>query len=55
MVKVVLFFKSFTTIFYFKFSEFGNVLFRSIKVWKNLNLFEPVKFLNWIQTPMLLC
>jgi hypothetical protein len=31
MEKVVPFFKSFITIFYFKFSEFGNVLFRSIK------------------------
>jgi hypothetical protein len=52
MEKVVPFFKSFTTIFYLKFSKFKNFLFRSIKVWKNLNLFEPVNFLNRIQTPL---
>jgi hypothetical protein len=42
MEKVVPFFKYFTTIFYLKFYEFGNVLFRLIKVWKILNLFELI-------------
>jgi hypothetical protein len=42
MEKVVPFFKYFTTIFYLKFYEFGNVLFRSIKICNFLNLFELV-------------
>jgi hypothetical protein len=37
MDKVVPFFKSITTIFYFKNFELGKVLFGSVKVWKDLN------------------
>jgi hypothetical protein len=48
MEKVVPFFKSFKTIFCFKISKFGKILFRSAKVWKILNLLEPFEF--WMRT-----
>jgi hypothetical protein len=43
MEKVASFFKTFTSIFYFKFLELRKLLFGLIKIWKNLNLFEPFK------------
>jgi hypothetical protein len=39
MEKVVHLFKIFKIIFYSKFLELGKVKFRSVKVWKNLNVF----------------
>jgi hypothetical protein len=44
MDKVVHFFKSFKTIFYFKNLELGKVKFGPIKVWKNLDVFVPFEF-----------
>jgi hypothetical protein len=44
MEKVVQFFEIFKTIFYFKFVDLEKVKFGSIKVWKNLNIFEPFEF-----------
>jgi hypothetical protein len=46
MEKVVPLFKSFKTIFCFKFFDLKKVRFGSAKVWKNLKLFELFKF--WI-------
>jgi hypothetical protein len=40
MEEVDLFFKTFSTIFYFKIFKFGKVFFELIKVRKNLNSFE---------------
>jgi hypothetical protein len=42
MEKVVPFFKTFTTIFYFKFLKLMKGLFRSKEIWINLNRFEIV-------------
>jgi hypothetical protein len=44
MEKVVHLFEIFKTIFCFKFLELRNVKFRSIKVWKDLNIFKPFEF-----------
>jgi hypothetical protein len=38
MEKVVYFLKSFTTIFYYNFSELGKVIFGSVKALKDLNI-----------------
>jgi hypothetical protein len=46
MEKVVHPFKISKTIFYFKFLELEKVKFGSIKVWKNLNIFELFEFLK---------
>jgi hypothetical protein len=42
MDNVVPLIKPFKTIFYFKFSEPRGVLFELVKVWEDLNSFEPV-------------
>jgi hypothetical protein len=44
MEKIVPLFKTFKIIFYLNFSEQGKVLFWSVKIWKDLNSFEPFKF-----------
>jgi hypothetical protein len=48
MERVVPFFKSFTTIFYFKYVDPGKVLFGSNKVWTVLNLYEITWISVWI-------
>jgi hypothetical protein len=42
MENVVPLFETFKTVFYFKILDLGKVLFGSIKVRMNLNLFEPI-------------
>jgi hypothetical protein len=44
MQKIVPLFKIFKTMFCFKFLELGENIFRSAKVWKILNVFQPFKF-----------
>jgi hypothetical protein len=42
MEKVVPFFKTFTTMFYFNFSKLGKGLFGSNEIWITLNQFEII-------------
>jgi hypothetical protein len=53
MEKVVPFFKTFTTIFYFNFFNLGKILFGSVKVWNDLNWiwFRLNSNLNQIKLP----